>query len=134
MRNSKGQFQKGNTFGKGRPTRKTEEEYLQAFSEALSISQWKKIVKRAVRDAVSGDSRARDWLGKYTLGASPLFTLNQYEQQPIELRVNWDGEVTEHKPTPPKESAISHNGYVDVTDDELIEQMKKLDDDWDISE
>ena len=132
MRNSKGQFQKGNKFGKGRPTRKTEEEYLQAFSEALSIPQWKKIVKRAVKDAASGDSKARDWIGKYTLGNSPVLTLNQYTEPEWEYRVNWDGVVTQEKPTPPKESPISHNGYVDMTDDELIEQMKKLDDDWEL--
>jgi len=105
MRNSKGQFQRGNKFGKGRPSRQTEEEYLTAFSEALSITQWKKIVKRAVKDAASGDHRARDWIGKYTLGTQPLVTLNQYAKEPIELCVNWDGEVTEHKPTPLEDKA-----------------------------
>ena len=105
MRNSNGRFAPGNTFGQGRPTRRTEEEYLTAFSEALSIPQWKKIVKRAVKDAAAGDHKARDWIGKYTLGTQPLVTLNQYDKEPIELRVNWDGEVTEHKPTPLEDKA-----------------------------
>lgn len=133
MRNSKGQFQKGNKFGKGRPTRKTEEEYLTAFSEALSIPQWKKIVKRAVKDAAAGDSKARDWVGKYTLGTNPVLTLNQYESEPITYHINWDGTVDAvPDPTPPKESSISHNGTYELTDEELMEQMKKLDDDWEL--
>ena len=98
MRNSNGRLAPGNTFGQGRPTRQTEEQYLIAFSEALSIPQWKKMVKRAVKDAAVGDHRARGWLGKYTLGASPLFTLNQYEKELMTLVVNWDG-ATKVKPT-----------------------------------
>ena len=131
MRNSKGQFQRGNKFGKGRPPLKTEEEYLTAFSEALSIPQWKKIVKRAVKDAAAGDSKARDWIGKYTLGTSPVVTLNQYEKEPIELRVDWDGAITvdkeKPKPTPLEDKAEL------MTDEELIQQMKKLSE-WELPE
>lgn len=67
-----GRFVKGNTLGGrsegGRPKRKTEESYLVALSENVSMDDWKAIVLRAVDDAKKGDWRARKWLSDYLLG------------------------------------------------------------------
>lgn len=68
MAKNAGQFQPGNPGGPGRPRRAVEADYLRAFSEALSLEEWKEIVARAVYDAVNGDGKAREWLTRYALG------------------------------------------------------------------
>ena len=67
-RNGNGRFQPGNQGGPGRPPRATEREYLSALTEAVPIASWRRIVERAVRDALAGDSRSREWLSKYLVG------------------------------------------------------------------
>src|SRR5262245_53968910 len=36
------------------------------------LDEWREIVKAAVAGAKEGDGKARDWLGKYLIGGSPL--------------------------------------------------------------
>lgn len=67
-RTSSGQFAEGNTFGKGRPKRETERDYLIALREICTIDDWKEIMKRAVEDAKKGDARARQFLANYMIG------------------------------------------------------------------
>ena len=91
-RNGKGQFTKGNKLGIGRPKRSVEEQYVTALSETLSVTQWKRIIKRTIADAAKGDARARELLFKHVLGTSPMVTLEQNIQgsEPV-LTVNWEG-------------------------------------------
>ena len=66
-----GQFAKGNAGGPGRPKKEREREYLNATVSCVSVAQWKRIVKKAAKDAEKGDAVARNWLGNYLLG-TPL--------------------------------------------------------------
>lgn len=68
MRDNHGRFVKGGSGGPGRPKRATEQEYLATLSEAVSLTDWREVVTRAVSDAKSGDAKAREWLTKYLIG------------------------------------------------------------------
>jgi hypothetical protein len=65
---NRGRFTKGNRGGPGRPKRYIEREYLTALSEACPPAKWKKIVQKAVEEALDGDAKAREWLSGYLLG------------------------------------------------------------------
>jgi hypothetical protein len=67
-RNGKGQFAPGNAGGPGRPRRVAEHDYLRVLAEECPPETWRAICRRAVADAKTGDSRARDWLSRYLLG------------------------------------------------------------------
>jgi hypothetical protein len=41
---------------------------LATLGEAVSLTDWREVVTRAVSDAKSGDSKAREWLAKYLIG------------------------------------------------------------------
>lgn len=71
-RNSNGTFAKGNkaAVGHGRPARRTEASYLVSMTRAVTDEQWQQIVGKAVEQAIEGDSKAREWLGHYLLGAT----------------------------------------------------------------
>lgn len=71
-RNTNGTFALGNRCGPGRPPRGVERQYLAAFAETVSPSDWREIIARAVADAKAGDARARDWLSKYLVGDDPF--------------------------------------------------------------
>jgi hypothetical protein len=67
-RNDKGQFDKGNPGGPGRPKLQTERAYLEVVISACTPETWKEIVDRAVVDAKAGDAKAREWLAGYVIG------------------------------------------------------------------
>ena len=67
-RGPNGKFARGNAGGPGRPRRETEREYLEAISEVVKQADWRRIVGKAKEDAIAGDAKARDWLGKYLIG------------------------------------------------------------------
>jgi hypothetical protein len=71
-RNRQGQFALGNPGGPGRPRRAVEREYLAALNEAVSLDDWREIVKATAEAAKKGDGKARDWLARYLLGDSPI--------------------------------------------------------------
>ena len=71
-RNTNGTFATGNPGGPGRPRRTVEREYLGAMLDAISLDDWRTIIGKAVEDAKSGNSKARDWLARYVLGPEPL--------------------------------------------------------------
>lgn len=58
---------KGGARG-GRPRRETEEKYLKAMSETVSIDDWILITRVAVHKAKNGDRYARQWLSEYLIG------------------------------------------------------------------
>jgi hypothetical protein len=66
-RDDLGRFAIGNPGGPGRPRRKVERDYLGALSDAVSLTDWKRITERAVQDALDGDSAARAWLSRHLL-------------------------------------------------------------------
>lgn len=70
-RNEGGLFAPGNKLGRGRPPRAVEQEYINAVIGGVSMAQWKKIVKKAVADAMDGDRHARQWLSDYLIGKPP---------------------------------------------------------------
>lgn len=66
-REAGGFFAPGNKGGPGRKKRETEREYITATIETCPIDQWRKIVLKAVEQAMSGEHHAREWLSKYLL-------------------------------------------------------------------
>jgi hypothetical protein len=67
-RDANGRFALGNPGGPGRPRRVVEADYLAALSEAVPLEKWHEIVETAVDQAVSGDAKAREWIGSYLAG------------------------------------------------------------------
>ena len=102
--NTKGRFAPGNPGGPGRPRRAVERDYLAALSEAVTLADWRDIVKAAVLAAKQGDSKARDWLARYLLGEKPppLTELAAAEitcegaEQDIALRIVERAEAAKH--------------------------------------
>lgn len=75
-RDGTGRFIAGNTYGKGRPRRAIESDYLKALSDALTLDTWREICAGAIEAAKAGDAKAREWLSRYALGVQPA-TLTQ---------------------------------------------------------
>ncbi len=67
-RDSKGKFSTGNKIGTGRPARAIELDYLRTLSDTITLDDWRGICSKAVEDAKSGNSKARDWVTKYVMG------------------------------------------------------------------
>ena len=68
-RNDKGQFVKGHSGNaKGRPNRSTEDKYLKALRDSVTLKDWKAISEKATEQAKNGDKAARQWLSDYLLG------------------------------------------------------------------
>jgi hypothetical protein len=67
----RGRFTVGNAGGPGRPRRAVERDYLRALNAAVSLHDWREIVEAAVARAKEGDAKAREWLARYLLGATP---------------------------------------------------------------
>lgn len=63
-----GRFVKGHTGGPGRPKRKTEEAYFDAFRKYVKPEDWKAIIEKAITDAKDGDTAARKFLADYLIG------------------------------------------------------------------
>lgn len=69
MAKSSTSFKKGNNANpKGRPPRKTEQEYLNRFLKAVPMAAWERIIKKAVEHAELGDKDARNFLAQYAMG------------------------------------------------------------------
>ena len=68
LRDGNGQFLPGNASKGGRAPKDREEDYQKAFTEACSKNDWKRIIKRAVSQALDGDKDARKWLSDNILG------------------------------------------------------------------
>jgi hypothetical protein len=70
-RDAKGRFVKGHSGGPGRPPRRIERDYLDALKAEVTLDRWLMVVRRALADAIQGDSRAREWLSNYLVGRPP---------------------------------------------------------------
>ena len=67
-RDDKGKFVKGNGGGPGRPPKVREERFYEITLSSVTFDDWKAIVRKAVSQAMKGDSTARKWLSDYLLG------------------------------------------------------------------
>ena len=106
-RDDKGQFSTGNNYGQGRPPRAVERDYLAALSERLTLDDWRSIVDRAVKDARSGDARAREWLSRYALGSEPMRLTDLALRE--QMQVSTEAELAamiERETTPPDERLL----------------------------
>src|SRR6516165_241365 len=79
-------FQPGNPGGPGRPRRVVERDYLAVAVGAVSAADWRKVVKKALEQAIKGDSRARDWLGRRLVGSDPIQVAKLVEELQAELQ------------------------------------------------
>lgn len=64
---NRGCFKPGHPGGPGRPPRQTEDAYLISLRAAVTPEHWRRVVARALKDAQSGDAKARAWLSRYLL-------------------------------------------------------------------
>ncbi len=55
-------------------SKRIQREYLDVVMNACDLDTWRKIVARAVADALQGDAQARKWLSDYVLGKPPTRT------------------------------------------------------------
>ena len=83
---SKRNLRSGACWGSGRPKRSTEENYLEALSENVTLKDWTEVVTRALVDAKAGDNRARDWLSRYWI-SEPISRLDVRFDTPGAVRV-----------------------------------------------
>lgn len=68
-RNENGQFVKGLSGNpKGRSPRKKEERFMEVSVAAVSLKDWRAIIKKAVEQAKRGDTQARKFLADYLIG------------------------------------------------------------------
>jgi hypothetical protein len=66
-RTEQGRFALGNAGGPGRPKRKSEAEYIAVLCEAVPLEEWRKVCERALKDALNGNAKARDFLAHYLI-------------------------------------------------------------------
>lgn len=84
-RDERGRFKKGAwAGGPGRPSRAREESYLAELHVVCDAIAWRKICRRAVRDAAAGDRHAREWLTRY-LVPTPIERHEIQRDTPISL-------------------------------------------------
>ena len=89
-RNENGQFVKGVSGNpKGRAPRKKEERFLEVSIAAVSLKDWRDIIKKAVEQAKRGDTQARKFLADYLLGTPQQKLDVTSGGEPI-VMVNWD--------------------------------------------
>ena len=68
-RDENGQFKKGVSGNpKGRSPRKKEERFMEVSIAAVSLKDWRAIIKKAVEQAKRGDTQARKFLADYLIG------------------------------------------------------------------
>jgi hypothetical protein len=67
-RAANGRFGEGNRFGRGRPSRAVETDYLKRLADEVTLDDWVRIVLKARDDAIAGDAKARTWLASYLCG------------------------------------------------------------------
>ena len=67
-RDEKGRFLKGTTGNPtGRAPKEREERYYRVLIQKLTDEDWAEIVTKAIRQAKTGDAKAREWLSQYVI-------------------------------------------------------------------
>lgn len=85
-RDEKGRFVPGHEKTGGRKPRPTEQQYLEAFKNAVSITDIEAIAIRAVKDAQRGDAQARKFVFDYLVGP-PVQKNENNNQNSGEIRI-----------------------------------------------
>lgn len=68
-RDSSGRWLKGVSGNpRGRLPRVQESEFYQQLNSLIGADDWRQVVEKALEQAKLGDSRAREWLGRYLMG------------------------------------------------------------------
>lgn len=67
-RDSRGRFVKGGKGGPGRRSRSAESEYLKITTSRVPGDKWKRVVSKALDEALEGDKYARKWLSDFLIG------------------------------------------------------------------
>lgn len=68
LRDAGGRFLPGSaSLSPGRPPRETEQTYLRALSERVTLDDWNAVIEKALAQAKGGDSRARNFLASWLL-------------------------------------------------------------------
>ena len=67
-RDENGKFIPGHKGGPGRPSKAKEEKFYRTTLSAVSLADWREIVKKAVDQAKKGNPSARKWLSDYLIG------------------------------------------------------------------
>lgn len=70
-RDNKGRFTKGGIPGPGRPKRAVMVDFHNILIDAVKPEYWEGIIKRAIQDALKGDTYARKFIAEYTIGRPP---------------------------------------------------------------
>jgi hypothetical protein len=76
-RDEHGKFTKGNTFGRGRPRKEIERDYLAAIRDACSSEDVKEIFGKLVEQAKGGDLRAARYVLEACIGSREPLALTQ---------------------------------------------------------
>ncbi len=70
VRDERGRFVRGHSGNpRGKPI--DQFKYLKKMGAAVTASDWRAIIDRAVEQAKRGDPRAREWLSDYLMGKPP---------------------------------------------------------------
>lgn len=85
QRDENGRFIKGSSGGPGRPPKKREERFLEITLSAVTYKDWEEIVKKALKQAKTGDATARKWLSDYLIGPPT----QRIEQQNQNVNMTW---------------------------------------------
>ena len=93
-RDENGKFIKGNGGGPGRPPRKKEDRFMDVSIAAVSLKDWRAIIKKANEQAQRGDQQARKFLADYLLGTPQQKLDVTSGGEPI-IFVSWD-DVTDN--------------------------------------
>ena len=88
-RDENGKFVKGNGGGPGRPPKKKEDRFMEVSIAAVSLKDWREIIKKAVEQAKRGDTQARKFLAEYLIGP-PQQRLDVTSGGKSIVFVNWD--------------------------------------------
>jgi hypothetical protein len=113
-----GQFTEGNAGGPGRPRRAVERQYLAALNDAVTLDDWKDIVKAAVQAAKEGDGKARGWLTRYLIGTDPLSLTDLAADEAAELGTERD--ILERMA-----KRAQHRNFVELYSSHELDQAKK---------
>ena len=68
QRDEKGRFAKGNPGGPGRPTRETEQYFIELFRDCVSDDDFRAVVDALVRAAKRGNTSAAKMILDYLMG------------------------------------------------------------------